>query len=175
MPWYTLQARTGYESKIIREIEKKISESKITGVKEIFCPENVVISMRNGKPYEKKVKVFANYIFIDMDYTEKNWHEFHKISGVNGFIGDKSKPAITPGREIESIKKNLENTLGTVERPQVEYSVGQEVRIKDGPFNSYVGKIKSIDIAKNRANVLLIIFGSEAPVEVMLDTIEKVS
>lgn len=174
MPWYTLQARTGHESKIIREIEKKISEQKISGVNEIFCPEDTVITTRNGKQYEKKVKIFRNYIFINMDYSERNWHEFRTISGSNGFIGDKSKPAITSDKEIENIKINLADRIGPNAKPLIEFAINDEVRIKDGAFRDYTGTIKEVDISKNKASVNVVIFGRSTPVETLLDTIEKI-
>ncbi len=172
MPWYTLQVRTGYESKIVREIEKKIEEEKLQNVKEVFCPEETVESQRNGKTYERKVKIYANYIWIDMEYSEKNWHELTKISGVNGFVGDKSKPAITPAREIEVIKTALADKLKPP--PQIEFFKDEKVRIKDGPFKDYIGQIKDVDMSKNKANVIVTIFGRETPVETLLDTLDKV-
>lgn len=172
MPWYTLQVRTGYESKVVREIEKKIEDGHIQNVKEVFCPEETVESLRNGKAYERKVKIFANYIWIEMDYSETNWHQFTKISGVNGFVGDKSKPAITPNREIEAIKLNLADRLKPT--PKTEFFKEEKVRIKDGPFKDYIGQIKDVDMNKNKANVIVTIFGRETPVETLLETLEKV-
>lgn len=169
MAWYTLQTNPNYEAKVIAKIEeKKLLEN--LEVREIFCPEQVIVEFKDGKSKERKRRLYTNYVFLELDYTDKIWHSLRGIRGVVGFLGNRNTPTILPEREVEIMKKLVS---GNEPQYKVEYEIGSNVRITNGSFASFIGVLKSVEYEKNRAVVLLNIFNRETEVEIGLADIEK--
>lgn len=169
MAWYTLQTNPNYEAKVIAKIEeKKISED--LGVREIFCPEQTIVDYKDGKAKERKRRLYTNYIFLELDYSDKIWHSLRGIRGVVGFLGNKNTPSILSEKDVEVMKKLVS---GNEPQYKIEYELGSNVRITQGSFASFIGVLKSVEYEKNRAVVLLNIFNRETEVEIGLSDIEK--
>lgn len=169
MAWYTIQTKPNYEAKALAGIEKRIKEQELTSVREVFAPLENVVEYKDGKKIEKQKRLYTNYIFIEMDYDEKLWHAFKGVSGVVGFVGNRNKPIPVPLKDIETMKSQL-----TAETPKhkIEFNVDARIRIKAGSFADFFGTVKSVDYEKNKAKVLINIFGRETVVELGLNDIE---
>lgn len=169
MSWYTLQTRPNYEAKVTREIEKKISEG--LKVREIFAPIETVFELKNGQKVEKQKRVYTNYIFVELDYSDSIWHALKEIKGVVGFIGPKGRPAVLSEKEVENMKIKVKTEAP---KPKITFDKGTSVRINTGSFENNIGVVKEVDYSKNKAKVEINIFNRLIEVELLLNTIEIV-
>jgi len=169
MPWYTLRTNTNYENKVIEQIELRKKENKIDEIREIFSPEETIVEYKDNKKKERKKKLYANYLFLEMDYTNNAWHTLKSIKGVEGFVGNRSNPSEVPLSEIETMKNRIS---AEAPRPKVVYALESKVRITSGHFAEFHGVIKAVDYEKNKAKVAVNIFNRETEVELELNALE---
>lgn len=168
MSWYTLQTSPNYEAKVTEAINKKMVEG--LPIREIFAPIETVFELKDGKKVEKKKRLYTNYIFVEMDYSDSIWHSLKGIRGVVGFIGAKGRPAVVSDREIGSMKEQISSEAP---KPKVSFEDGSKVRITSGSFADFYGVIKNVDYSKNKAKVGINIFNRETEVELELNCLEK--
>lgn len=169
MPWYTLQTNPNYESKVIEKIGIVKNEMNLDQIREIFSPEETIVEYKDGKKKERKKKLYSNYLFIEMDYSDKVWHSLKKIKGVVGFVGNRTNPVEVPLREIKTMKDRISVDSP---KPKIIYEVESKVRIKDGSFADFQGIVRSVDYEKNKAKVAVNIFNRETIVDLDLNMIE---
>ena len=169
MPWYTLQTTPNYEAKVIEQIELRKKEHNIDAIREIFSPQENIVEYKDGKKKERLKRLYSNYLFLEMDYSDKVWHSLKGIKGVVGFVGNRINPVAVPDREIEAMKNKIDVQAP---KPRISYEIGTKVRIKDGSFVDFYGVIKSVDYEKNKAKVSVNIFNRETDVDLELNTIE---
>lgn len=167
MSWYTLQTKPNYEAKVTEKMEEKISKG--LPVREVFSPVEIIFELKNGVKKEKKKRIYPNYIFVEMDYTDNVWHEIKDIKGVIKFIGLKGKPAIVPDKDIEMMKNKL---INEVPKPKIVFDIESKVRIANGSFADFYGIVRAVDYAKNKAKVAVNIFSRETEVELDLSSLE---
>lgn len=168
MSWYTLQTNPNYESKVMEQIEQRKIEKNLP-IREIFSPEETIVSFKNGQKKERKKKLYSNYVFIEMDYSNEVWHALKGIKGIVGFIGDKNSPMVVPNRDIEKMKSK---TLSDTPRPKVLFEINSKVRITSGSFADFYGVIKFVDYEKNKAKISITIFNRETEVDLDLPLLE---
>jgi transcriptional antiterminator NusG len=173
MAWYTLQTNPNYEAKVIEGLKQRIDEKGLTAITEIFSPEEPITEIKDGKKKERMRRMFTNYIFIDMEYSDEIWHHLKGIRGVVGFVGatNRSHPSRVPDAQIAEMKAKIS---GAAPKPKVIFSQDDNVRIKDGAFIDFNAVVKSVDYDKNRASVEVAVFGRATPMEIALDSIEHV-
>ena len=121
----------------------------------------------NGVAKEVERKLYPGYVFIKMVYTDETWYVVRNIRGCTGFVGPSSKPV--PLSDDEVIKMGVE-----IRSVEVSYSVGDSVRITDGPLEDFVGVVEEIDTEKNIVKVTVSMFGRETPVDLELGQAELV-
>lgn len=187
--WYILHTYSGYESKIEREIRamlesKKLNPSAVTDVRVPVeeIKEIVVDKKSGGKKERVRVNKFLpSYIMIEMDLPEIDWKDtcstIRRINGVTGFVGTKPNERPRPISADEA--KNLLQKSGVIkgEKPvhvKQAFAAGEMVKITEGPFASFNGKVDSVNVEKDKLRVTVQIFGRETPVEVSLSQAEKV-
>lgn len=166
--WYTLQTRPNYESKVTVEIEKKVKEHNLP-IREVFAPIETIIEYKNGEKKEKQKRVYTNYLFIDMDFSDSVWHVLKSIRGVVGFVGNRAQPVAIPEKEISAMKEKVTTDKP---KPKVMFEIGTKVRINSGSFADFYGTIKSVDYEKNKAKVLINIFNRETEIEIEVTVLE---
>lgn len=170
MTWYTIQTRTQYENKVMEEIPKRLEAAGLTGsITEIFCPEELVETYKDGVRKESKKKKMPNYIFVDATYSTELWHTLKQIKGFSGFLGNKDRPTPVPDSQVLHLK---EEVATSAPRPKVEYSVGATVLIKEGSFKDFNAQVVSADYEKSRLKVNITIFGRETQVDMDLADVE---
>lgn len=167
MAWYTLQTTPNYEAKVTLALEELTSKGH--PIREIFAPIETVFELKNGVKKEKKKRVYTNYIFVEMDYSDIIWHALKGIRGVVGFIGNKGKPTIVSDKEIDSMKASVSNEAP---KPKIIFDIDTKVRIKEGSFADFFGTVKSVDYTKNKAKVSINIFNRETEVDLDLTVLE---
>ena len=180
--WYTLKVLSNFEDKAKKLIEKKLEEEPQHKeyFHEVLMPSEIVTNIKHGKKTSRVRKLYPGYLFVNMDIfadeitRELNPHAYYfitSINGVTGFIGDKD-PVQLSKNEIETIQSHIKK-FETKEVPKSYYDVGQMVTILDGPFVGLHGEIASANPVTQKLQVLVSIFGREAPVELENWQVEK--
>jgi len=183
--WYVLHTYSGYENKIEKTIRMMMENAELD--KNVVCdikvPSEEVVEVKDGKKRTQTRKFLPGYILIEMNLpdAEMGWKapcsKIKKIQGVTGFVGTPAdrKPQPLTGDEARAILQKSGEIKGerTV-RTRQTFAAGEQVKIIDGPFESFVGTIEEVNQEKNKLKVMVGIFGRNAPVEVDLLQVEKV-
>ena len=177
--WYTIQTLSGQEQKAEKSLHKRIAEEEMSEyINEVLVPMEKVVEVRGGKKTVTQRKLYPGYIFIDMQlYDEEQrllappWDFIRNTQGIIGFLGGE-RPIATPAAEIDDIKAQVADSEET-EKPKVNFEVGEEVKINDGPFQNYNGAVEEIDAESGKLKVTIDIFGRSTPVELEYWQVEK--
>jgi transcriptional antiterminator NusG len=169
--WYVLQTLSNQEAKVKRYLEKfRVVEEMEEYIEELLMPTETVSEVKGGKKRSVVRKFYPGYVFIKMrlyddhgKVMQKPWYFIQKVEGVIGFVGGE-QPQPLKTEEIERIRGQMKAAEG-VEKPKVEYAVGQELRITDGPFLNLTGKVEEISPETGKLKVMVSIFGRLTPVE----------
>lgn len=178
--WFVLHTLSGYEHKVKESIEKRMKLGEMTEyIKEVLVPEEKVVDVRGGKKKVTRRKLHPGYVYIHMILLDENnkpiekpWYFIRDTQGVIGFIGG-DRPVPVPPEEVEEIKARISESEER-EKPKVEHSVGETVKINDGPFLNFSGVIEEIDAERGKLKVTVNIFGRNTPVELEYWQVEKV-
>jgi len=185
--WYVLHTYSGYENKIEKAIRMMIGNGELDRnvVRDVKIPSEEVVEVKEGKKRTQTKKFLPGYILVEMDLddyeSEIGWKEpcskIKKIQGVTGFVGTPAdrRPQPLSGDEARAILQKSGEIKGErVVRTRQTFTVGEQVKIIDGPFESFVGAIEEVNNEKNKLKVMVGIFGRNTPVEVDLLQVEKV-
>lgn len=180
--WYVLHTFTGHENKVEKYIRIMMDDGTLgEAVSDVKVPSEEVTEIRNGKKRTVNRKFLPGYILVEMDLPERGWKipcsAIRKIQGVTGFVGtgQGSKPQPISPDEAKSIlqKSGAIKTERRIASKQ-DFQIGEDVRIIDGPFESFKGTIEVVNQEKGRLRVMVGIFGRNTPVEVLFAQVEKV-
>lgn len=164
MRWYVVHTYSGRENKVRDTIERLIKNS---GMQERFGKVLVateeVAEMKKGKKKVSHRKLFPSYILIEMEMSEEAWGLIENVPGVTHFVGSVKKPFPIPKKEVDRILGRMEKKEGIV--PEVPFTLGEHVRVVDGPFADFTGVVDEINPERGKVKVLVSIFGRETPVE----------
>lgn len=179
--WFVVQTLSNKEAGAKRYLDRYIAEHELEDyVFQILVPEETVSEVKHGKKSHRKRKLYPGYIFIncrlyddDGKVIQKVWYFVNGADGVIGFAGGKT-PAPLKAHEIDRILKQVAEAEGK-EVPKVQYELGEEVKITDGPFVNLTGRIDEIDSDKGKLKVSVSIFGRFTPVELEYWQVERVT
>ena len=177
--WYTIQTLSGQEQKAEKSLHKRIADEEMSEyINEVLVPMEKVVEVRGGKKTVTQRKLYPGYIFIDMQlYDEEQrllappWDFIRNTQGIIGFLGGE-RPIATPAADIDVIKAQVADSEET-EKPKVNFEVGEEVKINDGPFQNYNGAVEEMDAESGKLKVTIDIFGRSTPVELEYWQVEK--
>ncbi len=166
--WYVVHTYSGYENTVKATIEKTIENRHLEDViQAVSIPMETVTEMTDNGPKVFERKVFPGYVLVKMVMTDEFWYIIKNVRGVTGFVGSGSKP--TPLTEAEVAQLGMEK-----HEIIVNYAVGDNVRICDGPLTSFTGVVDMLDVDKNKVRVIVSMFGRETPAELELDQVEPI-
>ena len=183
--WYVLHIYSGYEKKIEKTIRMMTDSGDLDKnvVRDVKVPSEEVIEVKDGKKRTQTRKFLPGYILVEMDLpdAEMGWKapcsKIKKIQGVTGFVGtpaDRKPQPLTSDEARAILQKSGEIKGERAVRARQTFAAGEQVKIIDGPFESFVGTIEEVNHEKNKLKVMVGIFGRNAPVEVDLLQVEKV-
>lgn len=161
--WYIVHTYSGHENKVKTNLEQKVQSLGLQDyIFDILVPTHNKIVIKRGKKESISEKIFPGYIIVKMILTDESWLAVRTTPGVTAFVGMANKPTEISEEEVKTIQKFM-----TVAAPQFKtnFTVGEAVKIVDGPFAEFLGSIESIDEARGKVKVLVSIFGRETPVE----------
>ena len=172
--WYVLHVYSGSEKKVAESIKEQAVLKKMEDkILDVIVPTEDVVEVRKGTKVNAERKFFPGYILIKMEMSDESWHVVMNTPRVTGFLGSRNKPQPITEAEANRIMKQMEEGI---QRPQtvVDYEVGEQVRVTDGPFASFVGLVEDVDLEKTRLKVSVSIFGRSTPVELEFNQVEKI-
>ena len=172
--WYVVHTYSGYENKVAGDLATMVESRGMQDlIQDIKIPTETVTEIKEDKKREVERKIFPGYVLIKMEMSDDTWHAVMNTPRVTGFLGSRNKPQ--PISEAEA-KRIITQMQEGVERPQtvVDYEVGEQIRVTDGPFASFVGLVEEVDLEKARLKVSVSIFGRSTPVELEFSQVEKV-
>jgi len=170
--WYAIHTYPASEDTVAQNLKQRIeSLDKKDLIFNVLVPKEKKIKIKGGKRYVVEEKIYPNYVFVEMIVTDDSWYVVRNTPRVTGFIGAGITPI--PIAE-EEIKKLLAKTASEEPTYKIEVEIGDAVKITDGPFKDFDGKISEVDRAKGKVKVLVNIFGRETPVELDFLQVKKI-
>jgi len=174
MRWYVVHTYSGHENKVRENIQKMINASSIRDhFGQIVVPTEEVAEMKKGKKTITTRKFFPSYIMIEMHMSDEAFHLVSDLPGVTGFVGTSSGPQPLTKAEVERILGRMDKEKQTI-IPEIPFTLGEHIRIKDGPFSDFTGVIDEINAERGKLRVLVSIFGRETPVELDFLQVENI-
>lgn len=170
--WYVVHTYSGHEVKVAQTLKQRVESMKLEDkVLELLIPTQSKIQIRHGEKKKIKEKIFPGYLLVKMILTDESWLTVRTTPGITSFVGVANRPTPLPKKEVETIMK-----FTTMKAPKYKagFSIGEAVKITDGPFADFLGTVDNIDEEKGKVRVLVSIFGRETPVELDFLQVAKI-
>ena len=166
--WYVVHTYSGYENKVATNIEKVVENRKLHDlIHAVMVPTEKVTEIKDNKKREVERKIFPGYVLVKMVLTDDSWYVVRNTRGVTGFVGPGSKPVPLTEEEVLALGVNTQQV-------EINYSVGDSVKVIAGPLEGFIGLVEEIDKENNKVKVVVSMFGRETPVELELNQAEAI-
>lgn len=169
--WYVLHTYSGYEENVKTNLEQRIESFAMQDkIFSVLVPKEKKIKIKNSKRSVVEEKMFPGYVLVEMIVTDDSWYVVRNTPNVTGFVGSGTTPTPVDQVEVDSLVKRM-----TASEPQhhIDFEINESVRITDGPFKNFEGKISNIDQERGKVKVLITMFGRETPVELDAMQVKK--
>ncbi len=166
--WYVAHTYSGYENKVATNLEKIVENRNLHDlIQEVRVPTEKVTEITENGTKEIERKIFPGYVLVKMVMMDDTWYIVRNIRGVTGFVGPGSKPVPLTDEELEHLgfDKKVVN---------INYAIGDSLRIVDGPLEGFIGTVAELEPEKNRIKLMVHMFGKETPVELELSQVEVI-
>ena len=165
--WYVVHTYSGYENKVKANIEKSIQNLHLEDqILSVEVPMEDVVEVKNGQKKTVQKKLFPGYVLLHMDMNDETWYVVRNTRGVTGFVGPESKAVPLTDAEMANLGIRPEQV-------QIDYEVGDTVKVISGVWENTVGQIKSINMSKSMVTIGVDMFGRETAVEISFYDIKK--
>jgi len=163
--WYVVHTYSGYENKVASNLQKIVENRNLQEViQDIKIPTEMVTEVKDNIKREVERKIFPSYVLVKMVMNDETWHVVRNTRGATGFVGSGSHPEPLTDKEVESLGVEKHEV-------QVNFAVGDSVRIVEGPLEGFIGTVDELELEKFRVRVIVSMFGRETPVELEIDQV----
>jgi transcriptional antiterminator NusG len=172
--WFIIHTYSGFENKVAESLKTRADAFGFADkIGQILIPTEEVVELRNGKKVTSKRLVYPGYVLVEMEMNDALWHEVKNTPRVTGFVGGGTQPVPLSADEVNSI---LYRQASSAERPRpkMTFEKNDSVRIIDGPFANFSGKVDEVNAERGTLRVMVTIFGRATPVELEFLQVEKV-
>lgn len=173
--WYAVHVFSNYEKRVADELQAAVDAGEAGGsILEVLLPTETVIEVRRGQRREVERRFMPGYVLVRMVMNKQSYHYVNELQRVIGFLEMSEKPEALADEEIRRVKSQVVEGIERP-RPSVTYVVGEEVRVLDGPFESFSGQVEEVNESEGRVKVNVMIFGRPTPVEFDFGQVQKIS
>ena len=171
--WYIVHAYSNFEKKVAEDIRQQAERNGLGDLfDEVLVPTEKFVEVRRGRKVESERKFFPGYVLVKMAMTDDAYHLIKNTPKVTGFLGSDNKPMPITNAEAERLLSQVEEGVDKP-MPTVNFEVGEQVRVSDGPFASFNGLVEEVDEERARLKVTVSIFGRATPVELEYNQVDK--
>ncbi len=171
--WYAIHTYSGYEENVAENLKRRIATLGMQDkIFDVLVPIEKKIKIKNGKRKMVEEKIYPGYVLVEMVVTDDSWYVVRNTPNVTGFIGTGTTPSPLSKEEVDYLVKRI----GMEEEPAyaIDIQIGSPVKINEGPFKGFEGKVIEIDGARGKVRILVSIFGRETPLELDFTQIKKI-
>lgn len=163
--WYVIHTYSGYENKVAKNIETVVENHNLQDlISEVKVPTETVVEVKDNKQREVERKIFPGYVIVKMILTDDSWYVIRNIRGVTGFVGSGANPIPLSEQEVQDLGVETVHV-------EVNYTVGDNVKVITGPLEGFVGVVEKIEVDKNLVTVTVSMFGRDTIVELELNQV----
>ncbi len=171
--WYIVHTYSGFEIMVKESLHQRAEAMGMAGViEDVLVPTEEVVEVRDGRKSRSTRKFFPGYVLVKMVMSDDAWHVVRNTPKVTGFVGTGSKPVPLSQAEVDRIVNQM-SVAAEKPKPEMEFEVGEQVRIVDGPFNNFTGQVEEVNEDRSTLKVMVTIFGRATPVELEFLQVEK--
>jgi transcriptional antiterminator NusG len=172
--WYVVNTYSGHENKVKANLEHRIvSMGQAPRFRRVVVPTESVVETKDGQKVQTEKRVLPGYVLVNMDLNDDAWSVVKNTPGVTGFVGAGAKPQPLSQPEVDRILKTGAGGAGDRARSQIEFSLGESVKVTSGPLSDFDGEIVDVNADQQKLKVLVDIFERQVPVELGFDQVKK--
>ncbi len=170
--WYVLHTYSGYEENVKHNLEQRVESFAMQDkIFNVMVPKEKKIKIKNGKRTTIEEKIFPGYVLVEMVVTDDSWYVVRNTPNVTGFVGSGTTPTPIDQKEVDNLIKRV---AATEPQHKIDLSLNDVIRIVDGPFKNFEGKVSQVDEERGKIKVLVTMFGRETPVELDALQVKKI-
>jgi transcription termination/antitermination protein NusG len=172
--WYVINTYSGHENKVKKNLEHRIDSMKMhPRFRRVVVPTDQVIETKDGQKVQTEKRVLPGYVLVNMALDDEAWTLVKNTPGVTGFVGAGSKPVPLAATEVDRIL-HTGATAGERRRAQIEFALGESVKVTSGPLSDFDGEIVDVNADQQKLKVLVDIFERQVPVELGFEQVKKI-
>lgn len=170
--WYIVHTYSGHEVKVATTLKQRVESKGLTDkIFTLYVPQQQKIMVTDGKKRSVDEKLFPGYMIVQMIMDDESWYTVRSTNGVTGFVGMGNTPTPLPQKEVDALMKFTQ-----METPKFEakFSVGDSIKINEGPFKDFLGKVDEVNEDQGKVRVLVSVFGRETPLELDFEQVNRI-